>query len=313
MDYLDAATFNDIFITKLSTLEGQTKAAAAGGSFVREKLREVSFARKVLPPENVTKADCQRSVNHDTLVKIVDIEPHSKAMALNFRGKPENRYVSAARYEIPFFKISSEKFVKEEAELLAYDYPVTKVIEDNSVKDIQFVEDSKFKAYSDSAVDISGKKIETAAGIVRVDRKNLTSLLKMVDADELPVGCVLMHKAAYDDFLVQDGSIIGTDLAGEITVNGYKYNTILGHKLVVSIKTKLLAPNEIYCYADPKYLGNFFVLNDTKFYIEKRASFISWQSWEYVAMGFGNLRGIAKLKIVEAEDIPGVWDNPATT
>lgn len=313
MDYLDAATFNDIFITKLSTLEGQNKAAAAGGAFVREKLREVSFARKILPAENVTKTDCQRSVNHDTLVKIIDVEPKSSAMALNFRGKPSNRYITAPRYEIPFFKISSEKFVKEEAELLAYDYPVTKVIEDNSVKDIQYVEDSKFKAYSDSAVGITGKQIVTAAGITRVDRTNLTSLLKMVDADELPVGCILMHKAAYDDFLVQDGNVIGTDLAGEITVNGYKYNTILGHKLVVSIKTKLLAPNEIYCYADPKYLGNFFVLNDTKFYIEKRASFISWQSWEYIAMGFGNIRGIAKLKIDYAEDIPGVWDNPTVT
>lgn len=313
MDYLDASTFNDIFITKLSSLDGQEKAAAAGGAFVREKLREVSFARKILPAENVTKADCQRSVNHDTLVKIMDVEPKSQAMALNFRGKPSNRYIMAPRYELPFFKVSSEKFVKEEAELLAYNFPVTKIIEDNSVKDIQYVEDSKFKGYSDSAVNITGKKVETAAGITRVDRQNLTSLIKMIDADELPVGTVLMHKASYDDFLVQDGNAIGTDLAGEITVNGYKYNTILGHKLVVSIKTSILAPNEIYVYSDPKYLGNFFVLNDTKFYIEKRASLISWQSWEYIAMGFGNIRGIGKLVITEAEDIPGVWDNPATT
>ena len=310
MDMLDASTFNDIFITKISTLEGQTKAAAQGGAFVREKLREVSFARKVLPAENVQKVDCQRSVNHDTLVKIIDVEPHSAAMALNFRGKPTNRYVSSPRYEIPFFKISSEKFTKEEAELLAYDFPITKVIEDNSIKDIQYAEDSKFKAYADSAVGITGKAFDTATGIVRMDRKNLTSLLKMIDADELPLGCVLCHKASYDDFLVQDGNVIGTDLAGEITVNGYKYNTILGHKLVVSVKTKILAPHEIYAFADPKYLGNFFVLNDTKFYIEKRASVISWQSWEYIAMGFGNIRGIAKMKIKEAEDIPGVWTNP---
>lgn len=310
MDYLDANTFNDIFITKLSTLEGQTKAAAAGGAFVREKLREVAFSRKILPPENVTKADCQRSVNHDTLVKIIDVEPKSQAMALNYRGKPTSRYITGPRYEIPFFKISSEKFTKDEAELLAYDYPVTKVIEDNSVKDIQYVEDSKFKAYSDNAVGITGKQVATGAGIARVDRENLTSLIKMIDADELPVGCILMHKAAYDDFLVQNGNIIGTDLAGEITVNGYKYNTILGHKLVVTIKTGLIAPNEIYVYSDPKYLGHFFVLNDTKFYIEKRASLISWQSWEYIATGFGNIRGIGKLTITEAEDIPGVWDNP---
>jgi len=313
MSYLDANTFNDIFISKLDGLEGQEKAAQAGGAFVREKLREVSFTRKILPPENVTKADCQRSVNHDTLVKILDVEPKSSAMALNFRGTPNSRYITGPRYEIPFFKISSEKFTKDEAELLAYNYPITKVIEDNSVKDIQYVEDAKFKAYADNAVSITGKQVVTGAGITRVDRENLTALNKMIGADELPIGCNLMHKAAYDDFLVQNGNIIGTDLAGEITVNGYKYNTILGHKLVVTIKTGIIAPNEIYCFADPKYLGNFFVLNDTKFYIEKRASLVSWQTWEYIAMGFGNIRGVGKLTINEAEDIPGVWDNPVVS
>jgi hypothetical protein len=53
----------------------------------------------------------------------------------------------------------------------------------------------------------------------------------------------------------------------------------------------------LYCFTDPKYLGNFFVLNDTKFYIEKRADIVTWQTWEYVGLGIGNLRACAKMTL----------------
>src|SRR4051812_28596394 len=102
MEQIDAATFNNLFVTRLDTAEGIEKAAQAGGAFVRERLRERSFSAKILPPEYVTKADCQRSVFHDNLVKIADIEPQSKASAVNLRGKAYERYVEGDRYEIPF-------------------------------------------------------------------------------------------------------------------------------------------------------------------------------------------------------------------
>ena len=70
-----ARVLNELFTQKLASAEGKEKMAEFGGSYIRDRLREVSYARKVLPPEMVTRADCQRSVNHDTLVKIVDIEP----------------------------------------------------------------------------------------------------------------------------------------------------------------------------------------------------------------------------------------------
>jgi len=293
---IDAATFNNLFISKLDTAEGLEKAAQAGGAFVRERLREVSFARAILPPEYVTKADCQRSVHHDTLVKICDIEPQSSAAAVNFRGKTHEQYIEGDRYEIPFFKIESDKFRKNEAELLAYDYPVTKVIEENSVKDIQKVEDSKFIEFSDAVIAANGKNVLPAAAGPATS-ENLVKLFKALDTDELSVGTILMNKADWLDFMTQEGAIIGSPLASEIIVNGYKYNTILGHKLVVTIKSSIVAPGTIYIFTDPMYLGNFYILNDTKFYIEKRGDMVSWQTWEYVGMGFGNLRACAKMEL----------------
>lgn len=295
MDQIDAATFNSLFITRLDTAEGIEKAASAGGAFVRDKLREVSFARSIIPPEYVTKADCQRSVNHDILVKIVDIETQSAAAAINFRGRAQQRYIEGDRYEIPFFKIASDEFKKNEAELLAYDYPVTKVIEENSVKDIQKIEDTKFLAFTDAVIVANGKNISPAeAG--PASTKNMAKLFKALDTDELAVGTILMHKADWDDIMTQEGAVVGSPLASEMFVNGYKYNTLMGHKLVVTIKP-ILTVGDIYIFTDPKYLGNFYILNDTKFYIEKRADMISWQTWEYIGIGYGNIRSTAKMTL----------------
>ena len=295
---LDSSSFNNLFIERLDTPEGMQKTAAAGSAFVRAVMREVAFSRRILPPESVTRADCTRSTTHDTLIKIVDIEPDSKAFAVNFRGEAEEKYIQGKRYALPFFKIESQKFSKTEGELLAYDYPITKVIEENSIKDIQAVEDEKFIEHAEAAVNITGKRIVSAD--TAVDRKNLTSMFKMITADRLSVGVVLMNNVDFDDWQVQDASEVGSPLASETTVNGYKYDSILKRKLVVTNKSDIVAPGELWAFTEPAYLGNFFILNDTKFWIKKEADMIIFKSWEYIAEGFGNIRSIAKLEL----DVP---------
>lgn len=302
MDNMDAVTFNNLFIEKLDTVEGMQKTASHGASFVRSKIREIGFSRRILPPESVTRADAQRSLTHDTLEMVVDIEHDSKAMAVNFLGEAEESYISGKRYALPFFKVESQKFIKEEAELLAYNYPITKIIEENSVKDIQAVEDSKFIEFAEVACSFTGKRlasVETAT-----NRKALNSLFKMIDYDKLTVGTVLMTVVDHDDFLIQPATEIGSGLASEITHAGYKYPTIMGRKLVITNKHEYVAPGEVWAFADPAYLGNFFILNDVKFWIKKEADLVMWKTWEYIAEGFGNIKGIAKLELNVPAIIP---------
>lgn len=299
---IDAVTFNNLFIENLDTQAGQVKTAETGAAFVRSKIRELGFARRVLPPEQVTRADLTRSTDHDTLVKIIDIEHNSKAMALNFASDADERYVQGKRYAIPFFKIASEKFVKSEGELLAYDYPITKIIEENSVKDIQRVEDEKFIEYAEAAISITGKRLASPA--TKVDRLQLTSLFKMIDFDERTVGCVLMNTVDYDDYIVQPATEVGSPLASEVSVNGYKYPLVLNRRLVVTNKCNVVLPGEIWAFTDPAYLGNFFILNDVKFWIKKEADEVMWQTWEYVGEGFGNIKSIAKLELDVPSPIP---------
>jgi hypothetical protein len=299
----EAATFNNMFMEKMDTQDGQTKVAQAGQAFVRSFLREHSFSRKIQPTEMVTRADLQRSTKHDTLIKVVDFEHPSTAAAVNFRSAGRERYLQGKRYAVPFFKIESDLFVKNEAELMAYEYPITKVIEENSIKDIMAVEDSVWLKVSQGAVNASGKQISLAD--TAVSRSNLNKLFKMIDVDKLQSMLCLMTNVDFDDWQVQQATDVGSPMATEMTVNGYKYDTIMRRKLVVTNKTDLLLPGNIYAYTDPKFLGNFFILNDVKFWIKKEADKVFWKTWEYIGLGVANLRSISKIQLNVPQIIPG--------
>jgi hypothetical protein len=332
-----ARVLNEMFATKLGSAEAKEKIAEYGGSYVRDRLREVSFARKILPPEQVTRADCQRSVNHDTLVKIVDVEPRSRAMSITFRGQPTARFVRGPKAEIAFFTISSEVFQKTEQELLAYEMPITKIIEENSVKDIQEIEDREFTIHIEAAVQAlqveanggtpaalhrstigstvefsvrKGELARTAPGsdttVRPVQRPDLVNLFKLLDGNRLRAERLLMTETDWDDILQWTVEDNGDRIQSETVVDGYKYNTLLGRAYIRTIKTDILRPGNIYAFTKPEFFGKFYVLNNTKFYIDKIANLITFQAWEDIGMGIVNIASVRKLELYSADA------NPAT-
>lgn len=333
----------ELFNHRLDTQEGKTKLAELGGSWIRDRLREVSFARHILPPEQVTRTDCQRSVNHDTLVKIVDVEPQSRAMAITFRDEPTARFIRAPKAEVPFFTISSEKFEKTEQELLAYEMPITKVIEDNSVKDIQEIEDRQFLLFIEAGVQAlqttvnatttveynattvrAGNANAQAVSVIKgelslaadgtdftvrpVQRPDLVNLFKLLDGNRLRSERVLMTEVDYDDILQWTVEDNGDKIQSETVVEGYKYNMLLGRKLVRTIKTDLLRPGVVYVFTAPQFFGKFYILNNLKFYIDKIANTIMWQSWEDIGMGIINIASCRKLELFRGSVRPTATD-----
>ena len=335
MSAVSGRMLNELFTQKLGTPEGKEKMAEYGGSYIRDRLREVSFARKVIPPENVTRADCDRSVHHDTLVKIVDVEPQSRAMAMTFRGEPSARFIRAPKAEIGFFTISSEMFQKTEQELLAYEMPITKVIEENSVKDIQEIEDREFIIHVEAAVQAlqteanGGTSAELAASTVGatvefsvlkgelarnaltddatvrpIQRPDVVNLFKLLDGNRLRCERLLFTEVDWDDILQWTVEDFGDRIQSETTVDGYKYNTLLGRPYIRTIKTDILRPGNVYAFTKPEFFGRFFVLNNTKFYIDKVANTISFQSWEDIGMGLVNIAACRKLELYSGNANP---------
>lgn len=302
MDNLSAQVINDMFLDKLST--EPEKVASQAGAFIRKKLREVSFARKILMPEYVTKADCQRSLLHDQLVKIVDIEPDSKAMAVNFRGAGDVTYVEGDRYEISFYKVESDTYQKTESELLAYEMPLTELIEKNTIKDIQTIEDEGFMTRVKAAITVSSKNTHVnTSGTYngRISPEVFITLFNLLEnssstsstAVRLKTDILLMNQADFNEILLWSASTVGDAVGSEMVVNGYKYGTLFGKKLITTIKGDLVKKGCVYAFAAKEYLGHSYILDDTKFWIKKEKDVISWVAWELIGMGIGNTDAIA--------------------
>jgi hypothetical protein len=345
-----AEMVNSLFVEKLGTEEGRQKIAAYGGGVIRDHLREVSFARKVLPPMPVTPAECQVSTEHDGLVKIEELEPESRAMVVDFRGSSRARYIRAPRVAVSFFTIESEHFEKTEQELLAYKMPITKMIEEQSANNLQEIEDRQFLIYAEAGIQqvqkdanesyanhlafnatninagnvaygpdqnasvMKGQLALTAGAddfVVRpVNRPDFVNFFKMMAGPDrrLRLDLVLLTEPDYDDILQWTVEDMGDRIQSETVVDGYKYNTLLGRRFIRTIKTDILRRGNIYGFAAPQFLGCFYVLNNTKFYVDKVGNKITFWCWEDIGMAFLNLNSLIKMELYSGSVTPSLTD-----
>lgn len=309
---MNALTQN--FMAHLDTPEGMSKMAAVGQDFLKDKLRENSFMRKVIPPKFVTRADLQASPNHDTLVYLDEVQPNSQAVSLTFRGTPRARYISGERYEIPFFTVASEEFQKTEQELLAYKMPITKIIEDNTVFDIQEIEDYRGLLYVEAMVQATGaiiRGVQARADALAngagtgfrgtVQRVDLIELFKILAGKRRKLHCFLISDVDALDQLAWTIEDNGDSLQSKIAIDGYPGDQRLGHMMIRTIKTDILQPGNIYGFTKPDMLGKFLILNATKFFIEKKYNVISWMAWEDIGMSFAGIESACKLELYNGQ------------
>lgn len=196
--------------------------------------------------------------------------------------------------------ISSEDFQKTEEELLAYDMPLTEVIERNSVLDIQKIEDTKFLEYIDAAITVESSALtgtyESTGEVGAIKKSDFKALYDVLDGNELRTELILMDTKMFNRLFLYDATTVGDAVGSETHVNGYSYATLFGRRLVVSNKVSLL-DNKIYAFTAQDFLGQFCVLNDVKFWIEKKKNIISFSAYESIGIGLGNTKACAKITL----------------
>jgi hypothetical protein len=64
----------------------------------------------------------------------------------------------------------------------------------------------------------------------------------------------------------------------------------------VSNKKDLLA-NKIYAFTSQDFFGQFLILQDAKFWIEKKKNMVTFASYETIGLGIGNTKSVAKLTL----------------
>jgi hypothetical protein len=324
------------FVQMMDMPGGKEKVAQATSNYIRDKLREDSFFAQVIPPEDVTADECQPSTEHDTIVKIVEVEnEQSVAMRITFRGGYKAEFIRAPRVAVPFYTIMSPMFEKTEQELLAYRMPLTKLVERNAIKDIELIQDYVFLVHIEAAVQSMqtaanggvgtalatsniGTTVEASINkgegarnsstddlvVHPIIRPDFARIMKILNSTERKPKTLLITDPDYTDILQWSITDLGNRYTEGSLENGLALNTLFGLKIIRTIKTKVLRVGNVYCFTEPDFLGKFFVLNKVKFYLDKEINKIRFCAWEDIGSAIINVASIAKLELYSANVQP---------
>ncbi len=294
------------------------KLAADTSDYVKVKIREESWSRKIQPMKTVGKSDIEGNLVGDGFHIRVEVEPDSKACILNLKAQPEAREIEGRRVDVNFFTVSTERLEKTQNELLSYKMPITKVLQENNILDMQEQEDSKFYGLIKTALVSSGLTVESKGALdnelAREDLKlglRLHSSLVNNKGVKLKTKSMLMTEFRFADVSDWDSSSIG-DKAGEITEKGWTTPTLFGKTLHVTNKNDTKAwgfdyaanpnyaqdlDNEVLFFTSPDYMGKSYLFEALRFWIGKEGRMVYWESWEDIAQAIINDKAVARLTI----------------
>lgn len=299
------------------------KVAQTANDVTRINIREGSFANKILPPEKIGNERLTKTMTEDLIV-IDDLEPDSPgAKYVPFETVPEGEIITGSRYITPMARIVTPMFTKDIDLLRTYDYPIRKMLTDNSIKDGMATHDRKFiqtvnSIVSNTATGFAGG-VHPVTGKVqwkdftKFDRDNFVEATKMLpagnDNDKFIARnyVMLAHENTLREVLKFTRNQIGGDLAEDQWKNGLTSTTIMGIKCISTIKRSLVPEGYIYFFAEPSFLGHNYTLTDWTMYLNKEAYFIKWFSYWLGGFSFGNIAGMAVARFGSAATASGKW------
>lgn len=278
---------NQSFVDKLD--KGLEKeASVASSAFVRQKLREDGFTRKIMEPTMITAAELDRQLTDEPRV-IVEVEPDSIAANMPFLGRAEPRYFKGGRYAVTFNKIETKEFKKSKFELATYRTDIRTVLQENSIKDLQKQEDENFYENCLKVASDNGGMQYIGGGL---NTTGLMQATKFLLAKQLPIGTILMTQSAYADLIAQPATTIGSLAASELFRGQANQDNFYGFKIVTTNKNDILPDNRVAIFAPQQYLGQFYFLQDATVFIKTEADMISFRTYESCGTGVGNINGV---------------------
>lgn len=280
------------FIEKIES--GRVKEASISAtSYVRESLREEGFARQIFTPMEITDDMLDKDEATDKPKKIIEKEPDSTATYVSFRGMPRAKYFTGPRFAIYFGKIVSDKFTKNIFELKTYDNDIRKILNDNSVRDIQAQEDGRFISRVDAIVAANPLEQDFVlpGGVTKI---NVAESMKALPKLKRPIGCMLMNDVTAKEILKWDSIDVGFNVASDHFYKGLSVSTLMGIKTLFTIKREIIPDDTIYFFSTEDFLGKFFLLQDATVYMKAEADFLEFFTYEVLGIGIGNTKSMVR-------------------
>jgi hypothetical protein len=306
--------FNDTFIEMVKAGE-EKKAAVSAQSFTRNKLREESFAEKIITPIDISNDDLDKAENPELLVKWNDREPDTApAMSIPLGVVPDAFQFSGTRYPSYFSRLVSPKYNKDIDHLRGYDYDIRAIMLELSTKDLATLIDSRFMESVNSVLGtvntanpLNGlglpQNVTISGGITR---ENVAEAFKVIKRLRVPFGpsqqdgsetkgVMLMNNVTADDFVKMSRSEVGGDLAQESWVNGLPSKTLLGVKPIYTIKRELVPDGVIYLFSSEEFFGKYYRLQPLTVFMKNEAYFLEYFQYMNISLAIGNVKGAVRV------------------
>ncbi len=280
------------------------EAEDAVNDFTRTKMREDGFYRRIMPPIPITNDELDRQVDTDKPVKVVDKEPDSPAaISIPFATLPTNLYIRGPRYRVMFDRIATPRFTKDVDELRTWIMDIRQILSDNAIKDMLAEEDGKFLRAVNTAIVGAGMTVPTSGTVQHeviaggITRDTLWDSLKVMPntPSNLEVHVVLVNNITIKEVGKFTHNEMGGTLSEDIMKNGWSLQEFMGVKWIITIKKGLVATNTMYQFADPKFIGKSYVLEDTTMYIRREAYMLEFFAYETMGGTIGHTSGLARV------------------
>ena len=271
--------------------------------YLRLKNREDGFARKILPAQNVTAANLDRQLNTPDPVILIDMEAESAgAYTIPFGTGPKSTNIRGGRYPVYFSRIASMRYQSDVNRLLTWNMDIRQMLKDFLLKDIQYHEDKQFMGVSNNIVGATPNVVNAAVGCCQnitvgpMTRASLSHARKGLNSTNkrLFASIGLINSITIWDIIALDRTEIGGDLAEKLFLDGEAPGKIMGLDLVITIKHDLVADNDLYQFAAPKFTGNFFVLDDITLSTETNNYMIEFFGYECIGATIKNIASVCK-------------------
>jgi hypothetical protein len=296
--------FNQALLDQLSTPGLEKKAIDAVNDFTRDKMRDDGFYRKILPPLQITNGDLDRQYDTDKPVKIIDKEGDSPAsISLPFASLPMNFYILGNRYRCLFQRIVTPRFTKDVDELRTWVMDIRQVMSDNAIKDMLAEEDSVFLGGintslvgQDVVLATSGvaQYVGISGGITRGTMQDSFKILPRTPS-HLEVHTLLLNNVTIREVMKWGRDEIGGDYSQDLLKNGWSEQEFMNARVLITIKRDLVPDDHMYMFADPKFIGKSYILEDTTMYIKREAFMLEFFAYETIGGALGNLNSFANV------------------
>jgi len=291
---------NEKFVKAAQSSETLNEMRTREEQYIRTMIYDKKpIARTVLNATNTTIAELSKDLNNE-LFMIVDIQGDKKvAFEVPFTADVATSYINVPQAKFIVHEVDTKEFVKNIFEISLLNHSFSDEIEEHADQAIYKREDQSFLTACDAAVAATGQQhtITPAPGQAYLYKENFVDLINiLVSNAERPLrtDTLLMNEVTWNKIQNWNKQEFGDEI-GKMTINGMDFNTILGYKVLTTLKSDLVVDNTVYAFTPPENLGSMKILDDITLFMKKEKKDIFYWFNERILAGIANANAVAKL------------------